>query len=258
MDQVAGSPKALLFDSTLCIGCGACYDACKEKNGLPVTTDDFLQDDLSENTFTIVQDRDDTYVRRMCMHCVTPTCASVCPVGALEKTATGPVVYHEDRCIGCRYCMQACPFNVPRYEWSSLTPRVRKCDMCADRQAQGMPTACAEACPAGATMFGNRDDLIAEAKSRIAASPDTYVDHIYGLEEIGGTSVLVISDAAPAELGLPTGLGNEPLPELTWAVLDKIPRFSVVVGAVLGGVWWITNRREEVRLAEGREVSNED
>lgn len=257
MDQVAASPKALLFDSTLCIGCGACYDACKERNGLPETTDDFLKDDLSENTFSIVQERGDSYVRRLCMHCVTPTCASVCPVGALEKTATGPVVYHEDRCIGCRYCMQACPFSVPRYEWASLTPRVRKCDMCADRQAKGQSTACAEACPAGATVFGDRDELIAEAKSRIAASPDSYVDHIYGLEEIGGTSVLIISNVSPVELGLPTGLGTEPLPELTWAVLDKIPRFSVVVGALLGGVWWITKRREEVRLAEGREVSSE-
>ena len=257
MDQAAASPKALLFDSTLCIGCGACYDACKEKNGLPATTDDFLTDDLSENTFTVVQDKGDTYVRRMCMHCVNPTCASVCPVGALEKTPMGPVVYHEDRCIGCRYCMQACPFNVPRYEWASLTPRVRKCNLCAERLAQGQPTACAEACPAGATLFGNRDELIAEAKSRIAASPDNYVNHIYGLEEVGGTSVLVISNVSPAELGFPTGLGDQPLPELTWEVLDKIPRFSVVVGAFLGGVWWITNRREEVRLAEGREVSNE-
>ena len=252
MAITGSSPKALLVDTTQCIGCGACYEACKEQNGLPETTDDFLQDRLSENTFTILVDQDSRYIRRMCMHCLEPTCVSVCPVGALEKTAAGPVVYHEDRCMGCRYCMQACPFNIPKYEWEARLPKIKKCTMCADRLAQGQPTACAEACPAGATMFGDRDELLAEARARIDASPDSYVDHIYGEYEIGGTSVLVISDVPPGELGFPMNLGNEPLPALTRDVLEKIPRFCVVASVFLGGVWWITKRREEVRLAEGR------
>ncbi len=255
MATTGSSPKALLIDTTQCVGCGSCYEACKEKNGLPETSDDFLNDHLSENTFTILVDEDDRYLRRMCMHCVDPTCVSVCPVGALEKTAAGPVVYHEDRCMGCRYCVQACPFDVPKYTWQARLPKVRKCTMCADRLAQGQPTACAEACPAGATMFGDRDEMLAEAKSRIAADPDTYYNHIYGEHEIGGTSVLVISDVSPAELGFPVNLGNEPLPELTAAVLEKIPRFSVAASVFLGGIWWITKRREEVRLAEGGELS---
>lgn len=255
MDTTGSSPKALLIDTTQCVGCGSCYEACKEKNGLPETSDDFLNDHLSENTFTILVDEDDRYLRRMCMHCVDPTCVSVCPVGALEKTAEGPVVYHEDRCMGCRYCVQACPFDVPKYTWNTRTPKVRKCTMCADRLAQGQPTACAEACPAGATMFGDRDQLLAEAKSRIAADPDTYYNHIYGENEIGGTSVLVISDVSPAALGFPTNLGNEPLPDLTAAVLEKIPRFCVVASVFLGGIYWITKRREEVRLAEGGELA---
>ena len=105
-----------------------------------------------------------SFSRRLCMNCVQPACASVCPVGALQKTALGPVVYDADKCMGCRYCMQACPFQVPSYEWSALLPRMRKCDMCYERQSQGKVTACSEACPVGATKTGDRDALIAEAQ----------------------------------------------------------------------------------------------
>ena len=123
--------KGLLFDVTRCVGCGACYQACKERNHLPPTGSNFLEDRLSAQTYTVVQSRNERFVRRLCMHCEVPTCASVCPVAALEKTPAGPVVYHEDRCIGCRYCMVACPLSIPRYEWSKVLPRVRKCDLCA-------------------------------------------------------------------------------------------------------------------------------
>jgi len=258
MDETAnpalsGEKMGLLFDTTKCIGCGACYDACKESNELPKTADNFLDDHLSDRTFTVVQEHGDRYLRRMCMHCDQPACASACPVGALEKTALGPVIYHQDRCMGCRYCMQACPFSIPKYEWEKALPRVRKCTLCYEtRTSKGLPTACAEACPAEATIYGKRDDLIAEAKRRIAESPDTYHNHIYGLEEVGGTSVLLISDVPLEQLGLPAGLGTEPLPELTGVVLEKIPRFSVLAGVTLWGVWWITNRRDEVRQAEGK------
>jgi formate dehydrogenase iron-sulfur subunit len=249
----SGTEMALLFDVTHCIGCGACYEACKERNELPETSDDFLDDELSANTFTILQPHEgDRYSRRLCMHCQSPTCVSVCPVGALEKTALGPVIYHGERCIGCRYCMQACPFNIPKYEWDALWPLIRKCDMCASRVAEGNVTACTEACPADATVFGTREEMIALARSRIAENPDGYINHIYGLEEIGGTSVLFISDIPFEALGLPTNLGTQPLPELTWAVLEKIPRFSVLASVLLGGIWWITRRREEVAKAEGK------
>ena len=242
--------KGLLFDVTRCIGCGACFQACKERNHLPATDSNFLEDHLSAQTYTVVQNRNQRFVRRLCMHCEVPTCASVCPVAALEKTPAGPVVYHEDRCIGCRYCMVACPFSVPRYEWAKVLPRVRKCDLCAERLANGQPTACAEVCPTSATLFGERDYLVHVARERIAASPKEYVPHIYGLEEVGGTSVLLLSDVPFDQLGLPGGLTKEPLPLLTWHVLQEIPSFVVAGSVLLGGIWWITARRDEVKQAQ--------
>ncbi len=239
------TPKGLLFDSTRCIGCGACYAACKERNQLPVSSANFLEDKLSAQTYTTVSRHSGRYVRRMCMHCKTPTCASVCPVAALEKTEAGPVVYHEDRCIGCRYCMVACPFGIPQYEWEVLVPRVRKCDLCASRLAAGLPTACAEVCPTGATVFGNRDELIEEAKRRIAAGGGRYVDQIYGVEEVGGTSILLLSDVPFEQLGYTPKI-REPLPWLTWRVLRRIPSFVVLGSALLSGIWWITARRDQV------------
>jgi formate dehydrogenase iron-sulfur subunit len=242
--------KGLLFDVTRCVGCGACYQACKERNRLPQTTPDFLQDHLSDRTFTTVTNRQDRFVRRLCMHCEVPTCVSVCPVGALEKTPASPVIYHEDRCMGCRYCMLACPFSIPRYEWSKVLPRVRKCDLCADRLEKGLPTACSEVCPTGATLFGEREQLVQVARERLAANPTTYNPHIYGLEEVGGTSVLLISDVPMESLGYPQGLMKDPLPLLTWKVLQKIPNFVIAGSALLGGIWWITSRRDKVKQAE--------
>lgn len=239
----------LLYDTTLCVGCGACYQACKERNALPASTGDFRRESLSDHAYTVVNAVNGRYVRRLCMHCETPTCVSACPVAALEKTAAGPVVYHEDRCIGCRYCMQACPFSVPRYEWNQRLPRVRKCDLCADRLARGLPTACAAACPTGATVSGPRADLVAEARRRIAAAPDRYQGSIYGLEDVGGTSVLLVSDVPFDTLGYPEGLAD-PIPLLTWRVLSQVPRFAVAASIGLAGLWWITERRDRVARAE--------
>ncbi|RPI20715.1 MAG: 4Fe-4S dicluster domain-containing protein [Acidobacteria bacterium] len=244
--------RAILLDTTRCVGCGACYQACQEQNQQVHPSADFLKEDLGARTFTVVNNRGGRYVRRLCMHCEEPTCASVCPIGALEKTAAGPVIYHEDKCMGCRYCMQACPFGVPRYEWTSATPLIRKCNMCAGRQAKGQATACATVCPTGATRFGDRAEMIQEAQRRIQAEPDRYFNHVYGVSEIGGTSVLVISDVSPERLGLPTKIGNQPLPQLTWNVLEKIPTAVACGGVLLSGIWWITNRREEVARAEGK------
>jgi len=238
----------LLFDATRCIGCNACAEACKEQNSLPLP----IEPKTTAYTWTVVEPIEGIHVRRLCMHCLDPTCVSVCPVGALAKTPEGPVVYDSTRCIGCRYCIMACPFDVPKYQWDRALPVVGKCVLCVDRVRKGLATACATACPTGATAFGERDDLLREARSRIEASPGAYVDHVYGEEEAGGTSVLMLSSVPFERLGLKTDLPRQPLPLLTWQVLSRIPDFVVLFGAALFGIHWITSRREEVRQHEAR------
>ncbi len=238
---------ALLLDTTRCIGCGACSAACKEQNGLPLE----IEDRSTAYTWTNVEKRAGQNVRRMCMHCLSPTCVSVCPVGAMQKSPTGPVVYDSKKCIGCRYCIQACPFDVPKYQWDKAIPVVAKCIMCAPRLAKGKPTACASVCPTGATLFGKRDELISVARSRIAGSPGKYVDHIYGLDEAGGTSVLMLSSVPFGKLGLREGLPKRPLGDLTWQVLSHVPDIVTMGGALLYGIYWITKRREHVQRIEG-------
>jgi formate dehydrogenase iron-sulfur subunit len=232
--------KGMLIDITKCVGCGQCHDACAEANGNPQTP----MDTYSFESWTAVFDKgNDTYVRKLCMHCLEPACASACPVAALHKTEEGPVGYRADRCMGCRYCMVACPYGVPTYEWDKTIPLVRKCILCDKRLAQGMPTACSEACPTGATQFGERAELLQEARRRQQESPDTYFPHILGEREAGGASVLFLAPKSFGELGFPTNLGEEAYPQLTFRVLSKIPTFAAVAGTGLFGLFWIINRR---------------
>ena len=241
--------KALLYDATVCIGCKQCEQACAEKNKLRYDDTVAAEERQSDHKYTAVLSKGDKFMRRLCMNCQDPACASVCPVGALRKTADGPVTYDENKCMGCRYCMVACPFGVPKYEWGKVLPRVQKCTMCADRVAAGKQTACADICPTGATKFGNRDELILEAQQRIRDNPGQYINHIYGLTEVGGTSVLLLSSVPFAEFGYRADLSTDPLPILTYRVLSRIPDFVPLGGMLLGGVWWITHRREEVAAA---------
>jgi formate dehydrogenase iron-sulfur subunit len=245
--------KAVLYDSTLCIGCRACEQACAERWSLPYNEKIGAEEQVSAHKLTTIRTHGDKYSRKLCMHCAEPTCVSVCPVGALRKTALGPVVYDQSKCMGCRYCLTACPFQVPVYEWSSRLPRVRKCDMCYDRQVAGKPTACSEACPVGATITGDRDALIAQAKKRLADKPGQYYQHIYGLQEVGGTSVLFLSAVPFDQLGLRTDLPKDALPVRTWAALSHVPDVVSIGAVLMGGVYWITHRREEVAKAEKAE-----
>jgi len=245
--------KAILYDATMCVGCKACEKACAERNALPYDDEIAAESKQSAHKFTVVLSSGDKFMRRLCMNCQDPACASACPVGALHKTAEGPVTYDGSRCIGCRYCMVACPFSVPKYEWNKLLPLVRKCDMCADRLAAGQPTACAEACPTGATKFGDRDALIAEAQDRVNGTPDQYFRHIYGLDEVGGTSVLLLSSIPFEQFGYKVDLPHEPMPMLTYRALVHVPDVVTLGAALLGGIYWITNRRAEVAEAEAAE-----
>ena len=243
--------RAILIDITKCIGCRSCEQACKELHGFPTQT----EAKLSPTALTIVEDHGGRYVRRMCMNCQDPACASACLVGALKKTSLGPVTYDGSKCIGCRYCIVACPFNVPRYQWSKLVPFVTKCDMCYARQVQGQPPACVEACPVQASVVGWRDEILEEAQRRVLGD-SKYVRHIYGSEEIGGTSVFFISDVSFEKLGF-TAAPSQPMPVLTASALSDIPTVVIVGGSLLAGLYWITNRRQQVALAEGRASANE-
>ena len=242
-------PKAMLIDITRCINCGACEEACKEQNKLPETNDD----GLSAYTYTKVMEINGHNVRRMCMHCNDPACLSVCPVNAFTKTPEGAVVYDAGRCMGCRYCMVACPFSIPRFEWDRANPKIGKCVFCFSRIKEGEQPACAEACPEEATMFGDREEMIRLARERIKAEPKKYIDHIYGLNEVGGTSMLYISSVPFEELGFPMHLKPQPLPDLTWRILHQVPNVVSMGAVLLGGVYWITRRREDVARFEEQE-----
>jgi formate dehydrogenase iron-sulfur subunit len=251
--------KALLFDATACVGCRECEAACAAENHLPYDERIAAEEKGSAHKYTYVVSRPgEKYMRRLCMHCDDPSCASVCPVGALVKTKAGPVTYDADKCMGCRYCMVACPFGVPKYEWTKAVPAVRKCILCADRVAAGGQTACAEACPTGATIFGDRETLLAEARRRIRENPGQYINHIYGEKEVGGTSVLAMSSEPFGSFGLPTGLGTEPLPQLTGKVLEHVPDVVSVGFTLLGGIYWITNRRAVVAATEKTEGQDKE
>jgi formate dehydrogenase iron-sulfur subunit len=233
---------AILYDSTRCVQCEGCVNACLVKNDLP----DDADDRLSEHRFSRLEDHGGHPVRRVCMHCEEPACASVCPVGALQKTKDGPVTYDPDKCMGCRYCMVACPFGVPKYEWSKAIPRVRKCQMCFDRVEDGKKPACTMFCPADAIRFGDRDELLAEAKARMAKEPDRYHPHVYGEKEVGGTGVMIIAAVPPEELGLPVNLPTDPLPLRTWNVLSRLPGVVAVGASFCLGMWWLINRRDRL------------
>jgi formate dehydrogenase iron-sulfur subunit len=213
--------------------------------------------ELAPDRWTVVQsfrvEKDGSrvrrFVKRQCFHCLDPACASACFAKALQKTPEGPVVYNEKLCVGCRYCMIACPFEVLRYEWDKPFPRVLKCQMCLARIANDQMPACVSACPTGALTFGDRDKIIAEARQRQYSRPDLYVSQIYGLTEAGGTSWLYLSDVPFERLGFPTGVPERPLPEYTWAVLRWTPHLFVGWGALLA-VMYLYNRRRAVAHSE--------
>jgi len=185
------------------------------------------------------------FAKRQCMHCEEPACAAACIVGALRKTPEGPVVYDDYKCIGCRYCTLACPFGVPTFEWDTPVPYIRKCRMCVDRLTEGMEPGCAKACPSEAINYGERDELLQEARSRMQTHPDKYVDHIYGEHEVGGTSWLYISGVPFEQLGFSMDLGTRPYPELTRGFLSMVPAVLVIWPALLGGFYMFTQHREQ-------------
>ena len=252
--------KAILTDTTKCIGCGQCVIACKKVNGLEPEKPRrwHLEDGLSSRNWTsVVMPKENKFVRKQCRHCIDPACMSVCPVRAFSKTPDGAVVYDPDKCIGCRYCMMACPFGIPRYDWDKAVPYVQKCTMCAPRLAKGLEPACTKECPTKATIFGDRDELIKIAKSRIKNNPEQYLNKIWGEMEVGGTCVLYISDIDLSFLHYGQPIGDRPLPELTAPAMKAVPFAFVGMGAAMGGLHWIINRRNKLSK-NNRQESQKD
>jgi len=249
----------ILTDVTKCVGCNKCVDACAKANGLKefVPSSRHNGDGLGSNRWTtIIKARkgdEPRFVRKQCRHCLEPACASACIVGALQKTENGPVIYDQSKCMGCRYCMMACPYAIPRYSWEDVIPYVRKCILCYERLESGRQPACTEACPEGATIFGERDRLIAEARQRIEQNPGRYIPEVFGEKEVGGTSVLYLSDIPLDFLAWSKNLGQIAQPKLTWDVLKAVPLEFLGMGALMGGIYFITGRRQKVAEAEAAE-----
>lgn len=246
----AGDTWSMLYDSVKCVGCRACQVACKTRAKLPPELDPTgmyeAPKDLSAYTWTLIklfQDESETsFVKQQCMHCIDPACVSVCPVGALEKLPSGPVIYHSERCIGCRYCMAACPFNIPKSQWDKPLPYIQKCDFCADRQAEGLPPACGEACPTGALIYGTRQQMMDIAYARVS-SGSPYDPHIYGEHEAGGTSMLYVTHVNYKKLGFPE-LSDRKLPSITWPYMSAVPIVIGVMVSLSTAIYYITRRNE--------------
>ncbi|MFA7270533.1 MAG: hydrogenase 2 operon protein HybA [Sterolibacterium sp.] len=266
------SPDALglLYDSTLCIGCKACVAACKQSNDMPpefqANTEQPYWDmplDISGKTLTVIKvyrhgtmDKKDeeqngyAFIKKSCMHCVDPSCVSACPVSAMQKDAkTGVVSYSKDACIGCRYCVAACPFGVPRFTYDQTFPQISKCQLCQHRWKDGKYSACAEVCPTGATLFGKVADLKKEAARRRSLKPGTqtafprgqlggpeqsypgvvgkYVDHLYGETEFGGTQMVMLSGVPFDKLGYPD------LPPRSDAITSETLQHTLYGGLVM-------------------------
>jgi len=281
--------KAVLVDTTKCMGCRACQVSCKQWNGLKAE-ETYLEGrktgyqnppTLSSKTFTMVTFKELeapeapgkmkwVFAKRQCMHCNEPACASACPVTALRKTPEGPVTYDDAKCMGCRYCVWACPFGIPTADWDSLAPRIRKCEMCFDRitgnltpselnekpatgefkkefdESQKLP-ACVKTCAPGALKFGDRDALIAEGWSRIKASPSKYYSHIYGEKEVGGTSFLYLASVPFEKLGFRTDLGDTAIPHYSKIALEAVGPAVIGLGGLLAGIYLVNRRKEQIK-----------
>lgn len=265
--HLKGYPEGLgvLHDITRCVGCRSCEEACNRVNKLPEPEKPFNDKTVLEQkrrtttkSYTVVNrydiDKDNkspVFRKTQCNHCLEPACVSVCFVKAFKKIPKGPVVYDPSVCVGCRYCMIACPFEIPTYEYDEpYVPTVVKCTMCAPKIEKGELPGCVEACPKEALTFGKRKDIIKIARKRIDKYPDRYIDHIYGEYEMGGTSWLYISKMPFNNIGMREDLGVTPAPLLTSGALSVVPMVIGLWPIFLAGIYGMTKRREKIAAQE--------
>ena len=255
----ADDAVGLLYDTTRCIGCKACVVACKEANGTAADIDGYggglydAPEGLNEYTKNVIQlyRNDDageySYVKKQCMHCIDPACVGACMLGALQKAKFGIVSYDPSLCVGCRYCEAACPFNVPKFEWSKKAPKIVKCELCRHRLEKGEEPACTAVCPRGAVIYGKYADLLKDARTRLAAEPGKYVPRIYGERELGGTQVLYLSHVPFEKLGF-RSQDEQSVPHVQQTVqhgLYKGFAAPLALYAILGAVAFRNRRKHD-------------
>jgi Fe-S-cluster-containing dehydrogenase component len=267
--NLPGYPEAfgVLVDLTQCIGCRRCEWRCNAVNALSSRPLSDYEDKTvfarlrrtHADTYTVVNRFDNPndpqrpiFVKKQCMHCNEPACASVCFVKAFTKTPSGAVIYNPDLCMGCRYCMAACPFNIPAYQYDdAFTPEVTKCTLCFERiQAQGGQPACVEVCPVEALTFGRREELIDLAHARIRSRPERYFNGVYGEKEVGGTSWLYLSPLPFEQVGFRTDLGETPIPSLSRGFLSLVP-IVLMIWPVLCMLFYVATHRRNRGGSEG-------
>ncbi|HVI92651.1 MAG TPA: hydrogenase 2 operon protein HybA [Anaeromyxobacter sp.] len=284
-EPVEPSPDAvgMLFDATLCVGCRACQTACKAANKLPadkVEANGGVYDapnDLNGTTKNIIKafeaNGQSVFQKQQCMHCVDPSCVSVCMLGALhkegqgkrdmggEKKGTGIVIYDKGLCVGCRYCQIGCAFNVPKFEWYEAFPLIVKCELCRQRRDEKKSgplaianPACCEVCPREAVIYGRREDLLKEAKRRLAADPKRYNGHVFGEKEGGGTQVLYLAPASVTfkQLGMPE-LGEESQAEFSESVSHAPYLHGVTPIALYAAMAFVITRNKKKEEAAEHE-----
>lgn len=253
----AGSePMAVLVDTTRCIGCRMCEWACAKANGLPEPEPKVDLDRPRETTptqWSVVNrhqtDKGPVTVKRQCMHCLQPACASACLTRAMHKTADGAVAWDSSKCMGCRFCMISCPFDIPKFEYDSANPKIQKCTMCWERLREGERPACVENCPAGALEFGPRSQMLEIARQRIYQNPGKYVSHIYGEHEAGGTCFLYLAAVPFEQLGFPADVGTTAYPVYTREFLYAVPLVLTLLPPLLLAI----NRATSGKKGEGEE-----
>ena len=254
--------SGILYDSTLCKGCQSCEYACAEKYGLPEPKD-FPKAGVirktDENKRVVINQyktsKGEQYVRKSCMHCNEPACASACLTKAMYKTDEGPVIWRENKCMGCRSCMISCPFDIPKFEYNNPNPKIQKCRMCYELIKQGKKPECVDVCPQEALLFGKRKDLIEIAKTRIYTEPQKYHHAIYGEHEVGGTGVIYIGAVPFEELGFRNDLGTSSYPEKNKNFLYSVPAVLVLWPAFLVGLYNSVNERKKDILKEKQQQS---